>query len=206
MHPTTAPLPAQAQSGLAARISNPGLASRIDAHPGVDCFDDPPGDFANDVPAPDISMPPGWEHNPNWDSDMSIWEQMKGPGDATKAYSMKHKKWAHHNEHQSYGILAIHEEVTREYLVRLSAKTVDDEALATELRSARQAYALQQAEQARTMVLPTPQFVELPLQTRYKGEGEPLPHGDPPIPVTGCLPHPLSRLVPRMAEWYDICP
>jgi hypothetical protein len=40
----TAPLPARAQSGLAAWISNPGLASCIDAHPEADCFDDPPGD------------------------------------------------------------------------------------------------------------------------------------------------------------------
>jgi hypothetical protein len=56
------------------------------------------------------------------------------------------------------------------------------------------------------MVIPTPQFVELPLRTKYLGEGEPLPHGDPPIPVTGCLPHPLGRSVPRTANWVDVCP
>jgi hypothetical protein len=82
-------------------------------------------------------------------------------------------------EHPSYGILAVQEKVTREYLMRSSTHTVDDEALTVELWSARRAYALQQAEQVRTMVLPTPQLVELLLRTKYPGEGEPLPHEDP---------------------------
>jgi hypothetical protein len=56
------------------------------------------------------------------------------------------------------------------------------------------------------VVIPTPQFVELPLRTKYLGEGEPLPHGDPPIPVTGCLPRPLGRSVPQTAKWVDVCP
>jgi hypothetical protein len=84
--------------------------------------------------------------------------------------------------------------------------TVDDEALAVELRSARRAYTLQHTEQARTMVIPTPQFMELPLRTRYPGEGELLPHGDPPIRMTGHLPRLLGRSVPRTAEWLDVCP
>jgi hypothetical protein len=50
-------MPARAHSGLAARISNPGLASRIDVHPEADCFNDPPGNFAGDVPKPDMSIP-----------------------------------------------------------------------------------------------------------------------------------------------------
>jgi hypothetical protein len=74
--------------------------------------------------------------------------------------------------------------------------TIDDEVLTAELRSAHCAYTLQQAEQAKTMVIPTPQFVELPLHTKYKGEGEPLPHRDPPIPVTGHLPRLLGCSVP----------
>jgi hypothetical protein len=88
----------------------------MDAHPKADHFDNLSGDFADNVPVPDTSMPQGWEHNPNWDSDASIWEQMNGPGDATKASSKKRKKRARDNEHQSYGILAVHEKVTREYL------------------------------------------------------------------------------------------
>jgi hypothetical protein len=56
------------------------------------------------------------------------------------------------------------------------------------------------------MVIPTPQFVELPLRTKYPGEREPLPHGDPPIPVMGHLPRPLGHSVPRTADWVDICP
>jgi hypothetical protein len=92
----------------------------------------------------------------------------------------------------------------REYLARSSMHIVNNEALTAELQSVCHAYALQQAEQARTMVILTPQFVELLLRPRYQGEGEPLPHGDPPIPVTGGLPHPLGRSVPRTAEWYDI--
>jgi hypothetical protein len=56
------------------------------------------------------------------------------------------------------------------------------------------------------MVIPTPQYVELPLYTKSKGEGEPLPHGDPPTPVMGHLPHPLGCLVPRNVKWYDVYP
>jgi hypothetical protein len=90
--------------------------------------------------------------------------------------------------------------------MRSSTHTVEDEALTAELRSARRAYALEQAELAKAVVIPTPQFVDLMVRTKYPGEGEPLPHGDPPIPVTGCLPHPLGRSVPQMAGWVDVCP
>jgi hypothetical protein len=48
----------------------------------------------------------------------------------------------------------------------------------------------------------TPQFADLTVHPRYPGEGELLPHGDPPIPVTGCLPCPLGS----SAEWFDVCP
>jgi hypothetical protein len=133
-----------------------------------------------------------------------MWAQMKGPNDPPKALSKKRKKRG--IEYQSYGVLAIHEKVKRNYLVRSSMHTIDDEALTAELRSAHQAYALEQAELAKTMVIPSPQFVELPLCTRYPGEGEPLPHGDPPIPMTGHLPRPLGRSVPQMANWVDVCP
>jgi hypothetical protein len=56
------------------------------------------------------------------------------------------------------------------------------------------------------MVILTPQFADLTVRPRYPGEGEPLPHGDPPIPVMGHLPRPLGRSVPRMADWIDVCP
>jgi hypothetical protein len=102
---------------------------------------------------------------------------MMGPADTEKASGKKRKKWAYDSEHPSYGTLAVHEKVTREYLVRLSTHTVDDEVLTVELRSACRTYALQQAEEARTMVIPSPQFVELPLHPKYKGEGEPLRQG-----------------------------
>jgi HPt (histidine-containing phosphotransfer) domain-containing protein len=125
----TALLPVWAQSGLTAWISNPGLASRIEMHPETGRFDDPSGDVTNDVPDADTSMPEGWENDPNWGSDASTWEQMDGPGDTTKASSKKRKKRAHDHEHQSYGILAVHEKVTREYLAQLSTNTVKDEAL-----------------------------------------------------------------------------
>jgi hypothetical protein len=67
----TAPLPARAKSGLAAQMSNPGLASRMEMHPKTDCFNDPSGNFANDVPDTDTSMPAGWEDDPNWGSEAS---------------------------------------------------------------------------------------------------------------------------------------
>jgi hypothetical protein len=111
----TAPLPARAHTGLVAQISSLGLASHMDVHPETDCFNNPSGNFADDLPIPDMLMPPGWEHDPNWDSDMSIWATLKGPEDA-KASSKKCKKCAHDSDHQSYGLLAIHDKVMREYL------------------------------------------------------------------------------------------
>jgi hypothetical protein len=189
-----------AHSGLAARISQPGLASRLDAYPAADHFNDPPAD---DTPGPDKPTPEGWS-DPGWLSDDSMWEHMRDPNDPPKALSKKRKKRG--IKYPSYSLLAIHEKVTRDYLTRLSTHTVDDEALTAELRSACHAFALEQAELAKKVVIPTPQFVELQLCTKYPGEGEPLPHRDPPIPVTGRLPRPLGRSVPRMAGWVDVCP
>jgi hypothetical protein len=65
----TAPLPARAQSGLAARISQPGLASCMDARPAADCVNDPLTNLTKATTPPDTSIPDGWDHNPNWDSD-----------------------------------------------------------------------------------------------------------------------------------------
>jgi hypothetical protein len=56
------------------------------------------------------------------------------------------------------------------------------------------------------VVIPTPQFEDLTVRPRYPGEGELLPHGEPPIPVTWRLPHLLGCSIPRTAEWVDICP
>jgi hypothetical protein len=75
-----------------------------------------------------------------------------------------------------------------------------------EHRSACPAYTMQTTEQANNMVVLTPQYVELPLYTKYRGEGELLPHRDPPIHMMVHLPHPLGRSVPRNAEWYDMFP
>jgi hypothetical protein len=61
----TALLPVRTQPGLAAQISHPGLASHIDACPTADRFDNPPSDFADDMPMPDTSMPVGWGSDPN---------------------------------------------------------------------------------------------------------------------------------------------
>jgi hypothetical protein len=126
----TAPLLARAHSGLAAQISQPGLASRMDAHPAADHFDDPPAD---DMPGQDTSMPDGWS-DPDWPSDHSMWKHMRDPDDPPKALRKKCKKRG--IEYQSYGLLAVHEKVTRDYLTRSSTHTVDDEALTAELRSA----------------------------------------------------------------------
>jgi hypothetical protein len=90
----------------------------------------------------------------------------EGPED-TKASGKKRKKWAHDSEHQLYGIFAIHEKVTRENIARSSMNIINDEALTAELRSACRTYTLQQAEWARAMVIPTPQFAELPLYPKY---------------------------------------
>jgi hypothetical protein len=147
-----APLPARAQTGLVAWISSLGLASCVDVHPEMDRFDDPSGNFADNVPVPDMSMPPGWEHDSNWDSEASIWATLKGPED-TKASSKKCKNQAHNSEHQSYGLLAVQEKVTREYLMQSLTNTVNGEEQAAELRSIHRAYALETEEQARNMVV-----------------------------------------------------
>jgi hypothetical protein len=165
----------------------------------ADRVDDPPAD---DVPEPDESRPERWS-DPDWLSDDSMWNHLRGPDDPPKELSKKRKKRG--IEYPSYSLLAVHEKVTRDYLAQSSTHTVVDEALTVELWSARQAFALEHAELARNVVIPTPQFVELPLHTKYPGEREPLLHGDPPIPVTGQLPRPLGRTVPRIARWVDIC-
>jgi hypothetical protein len=74
----TALLPAQARSSLVARMSKPGLASRMEIPPGMDRYNNPSYDFANNVPNEDTAMPAGWEHDPNWDSDTSVCDEMTG--------------------------------------------------------------------------------------------------------------------------------
>jgi hypothetical protein len=81
----------------------------MDARPAADHFDDPP---ANDVPEPDESRLDGWS-DPDWPSDDSMWNHLRGPDDLPKALSKKRKKRG--IEYQSYGILAVHEKVTRDY-------------------------------------------------------------------------------------------
>jgi hypothetical protein len=102
--------------------------------------------------------------------------------------------------------LAAREKATREYLARSTSHTVVDEALKRELQMALRSFALLLAELAKNVVIPTPQFADLTVLPRYLGEGEPLPHGDPPIPMTGRLPCPLGCSVPRTAECFDVCP
>jgi hypothetical protein len=151
-------------------------------------------------------MPVGWEIDPNWDSNASVWDEMIDPEDAPKASGKKWKKRAHDSEPQSGGWLAARDKAMREYLAPSTSHTVIDKTLKRELRMAYHSFALQEAERAKNVIVPTPQFTDLTVRPRYPGEGEPLPHGDPPIPVTGRLPRPLGRSVPRTAEWYDVCP
>jgi hypothetical protein len=75
------------------------------------------------------------------------------------------------------------------------------------LRLACHAFTLQEAEWVKDVVILTPpsSWTCRSIQG-YPGEGEPLPHGDPPIPLTGCLPRPLGHSVPRTADWVDVCP
>jgi hypothetical protein len=44
----------------------------MDAHPEMDHFNDPTGNFTDDVPILDMSVPQEWEEDLNWDSDASI--------------------------------------------------------------------------------------------------------------------------------------
>jgi hypothetical protein len=73
-------------------MTNPRLASRIEMPPETDRFNNPSGSFANDVPDTDTPMPEGWENDPNWDSNVSVWDEMKGPGDVSNASGKKRKK------------------------------------------------------------------------------------------------------------------
>jgi hypothetical protein len=148
--------------------------------PGTYRYNDPSGGFANDVPDEDTAMPAGWEDDTNWDSDVSVWDEMKDPRDATKASGKKRKKRPHDSEPQLSSWLAAREKATREYLMWSTLHTVVDEALKRELQMALCSFALLLAELAKNVVIPTPQFVDLMVLPRYPGEGEPLPHGDPP--------------------------
>jgi hypothetical protein len=102
--------------------------------------------------APDMSMPPGWEHHPNWDSNASIWDEMKGQGNAVKDSSKKRKKQAHNSEPQSDSLIVVRKKATREYLARSLTLTIIDETLATETWLVIHALALQEAEQASVMI------------------------------------------------------
>jgi hypothetical protein len=127
-------------------MTKPGLASRLEIPPEMDRYNDPSGGFTNDVPEEDMAMPAGWEHDPNWDSDASVWDEMNDPGDAPKASGKKRKKWAHDSEPQSSGWLAAREKATREYLTRSTSHIVVDDTLKRELRMALRSFALQEAE------------------------------------------------------------
>jgi hypothetical protein len=76
----------------------------------------------------------------------------------------------------------------------LTSHTVVNDALKRELRMTLCSFALQEAERAKNVVIPTPQFTDLTVGPRYPGEGEPLPHGDSPIPVT------VLRTTSRVSE------
>jgi hypothetical protein len=69
-----------------------------------------------------------------------MWKHMRGPDDPPKVLSKKCKKKG--ITYEPYGLVAVHEKVTSDYLARLSMHTIDDKALTVELRSARRAYAL----------------------------------------------------------------
>jgi hypothetical protein len=131
---------------------------------------------------------------------------MIDPAALSKASGKKHKKRAHDSEPQLSGWLAAREKATREYLARSTSHTVVDDALKKELHMALRSFTLQEAERAKNVVIPTPQFMDLTVRPRYPGEGEPLPHGDPPIPVTRRLPRPLGHSVPQTADWVNVCP
>jgi hypothetical protein len=126
----------------------------MDAHPAADCLDDLPAD---DAPEPDESGQDGWS-NPDWPSDDSMWQHMRDPDAPPQALSKKRKKKG--ITYKPYGLMAVHKEVTREYLARSSTHTVDDKALTVELRSACHAFALELAELAKHVVIPTPQFAD----------------------------------------------
>jgi hypothetical protein len=127
---------------------------------------------------------------------VSVYDEMKGPGDLTKASGKKRKKWAHCREPQSSGWLAAREKATREYLTWSTSHTVIDDALKRELQMVLHSFALLLAERAKNVVIPTPQFADLTVRPRYPGEGEPLLHGDSPIPVMRHLPCLLGCLAP----------
>jgi hypothetical protein len=117
----TAPLLAWAHSGLAAQISQPGLSSRIDDHPAVDRFYDPPHDPTDDMPQSGAPIPSGWS-DPGIASDNSMWGQMRDPDDPPQPLSKKRKKRG--ITHEPYGLAAIYKKVTRNYLRRHTPSTM----------------------------------------------------------------------------------
>jgi hypothetical protein len=52
--------------------------------------------------------------------------------------------------------MAVYEKVTREYLMQSPMNTIDNDALDAEHSSSQHTYSLQEAEQAKSMVIPTP--------------------------------------------------
>jgi hypothetical protein len=44
----------------------------MEMHPEMDSFNNPSGNFTNNVLNVDTSMPTGWEDDPNWGSEASV--------------------------------------------------------------------------------------------------------------------------------------
>jgi hypothetical protein len=124
-------------------------------------------------------MPKGWVDDPNWGSDISIWEQMDGPGDTTKASGRKHKTVLMTMSISRMACL-LNTRKSRGTTSRNRTNTVNNEALTAELRSACRTYARQLAELAKMTVLPTPQFCRSAQSTRGKGNRYRM--GTPPYP------------------------
>jgi hypothetical protein len=90
-------------------------------------------------------MPDGWESDPNWGSDVSVWDEMRGPGEPPKPLSKKRKKRAHDSEPHMDGWTAARKKATREYLAWSTMHIVVNDTLKSELRMARRSFALQEA-------------------------------------------------------------
>jgi hypothetical protein len=77
------------------------MASHMEMTTETDRYNNTSDGFANDMSVEDTAMPVHWEHDPNWDSYASVWNEMIDPGDASKASGKKRKKQAHDSEPQS---------------------------------------------------------------------------------------------------------
>jgi hypothetical protein len=87
-------------------------------------------------------MPEGWEDDPNWGSDTSVWAEMEDSAKPQNLQARGERSGLMTVSPQVHGWIAVREKAMREYLAQSKKHTIADEALKREVRLAMRAFTL----------------------------------------------------------------